>query len=169
MGPDHLRAPVLKAFDQCCMGSNGLHISSSPYRVWGLYLVLEWSSRYMGFYVIGSDSTSRPVLKKFCGSSLSQSRSINAAFPYLGLSSFRRRRVFTSCFCCPWHGCCGADRATSMASSWMGNPTDMDKLQLKHQLCTPFPVCGKQRRFNALATSILSSAVVETLSSSRVK
>ncbi len=28
---------------------------------------------------------------------------------------------------------CGASRATSMASSWMDNPTDKDRLLLKHQ------------------------------------
>ncbi len=35
---------------------------------------------------------------------------------------------------------CGADRATSMASSWMENPTDKDRLLPKHQRCPPFPV-----------------------------
>ncbi len=28
---------------------------------------------------------------------------------------------------------CGVDWATSMASSWMENPTDKDRLLLKHQ------------------------------------
>ncbi len=30
---------------------------------------------------------------------------------------------------------CGADRATSMAISWVENPTGEDRLLLKHQLC----------------------------------
>ncbi len=35
---------------------------------------------------------------------------------------------------------CGVDRATSMASPWMENPTDKDRLLPKHQLCRPFLV-----------------------------
>ncbi len=36
----------------------------------------------------------------------------------------------------------GADWATYMASSWMENPTDKDKLLLKHQMRPPCPVKG---------------------------
>ncbi len=32
----------------------------------------------------------------------------------------------------------GADRAISMASCWMENPTDKDGLLLKHQVSPPF-------------------------------
>ncbi len=32
---------------------------------------------------------------------------------------------------------CGADWATSMASSWMKSPTDKDRLLLKHWYCCP--------------------------------
>ncbi len=51
-----------------------------------------------------------------------------------------------------------------MASPWIGNPTDKDGLQLKHQLCPPFPVWGKQRWF--IACFRLSLVLVEEVRSS---
>ncbi len=45
-----------------------------------------------------------------------------------------------------------------MALSCVENPNDKDRLLLKHQLCPPFPVWGKQRRFNVRASSKLSRA-----------
>ncbi len=40
----------------------------------------------------------------------------------------------------------------------MENPTDNDRLLLNQRICPPFPVWWQQHRFNARATSFLSSA-----------
>ncbi len=64
---------------------------------------------------------------------------------------------------------CGADLATSMASSLTENPTDNDRLVFKRQRWPPFPVWGQQRCFYARETSLLSRAPDGAMSPFRVK
>ncbi len=61
---------------------------------------------------------------------------------------------------------CG-DRATTMTSSEMENPTDKDGLLLKRQLCPLFPILAPPRRLNA--RPLLSLEVDTALPPSKVK
>ncbi len=52
---------------------------------------------------------------------------------------------------------CGADQATLMASCWMDNPIDHDRLLLKHQLRSPF---GCKNNIT-IACGMLSTAAID--------